>query len=169
MPKFQWLSLQVYYLSIGTDGRDPNYQERQKNIIALPGLAYNLRRSDYLYFGGSGFTNMASISRLRCSGWIAFDWNYQLTTLDGLQNLRALTGGPGGTDYYVNPRAGGGFSAANGPHFTSASLAAIRAYAACPSGSSSRWTGSIFFANDRCTIEVTSLAGSGGFLSVLMF
>lgn len=160
MPKPPLLPLQVYFLNIGVNIVDFTGADRQQNLTALPGLAYNLRRSDHLYPFGTGFKNMASLSGLRCSWYMAFDGNYQLTTLDGLQNVRPPPGGPG-TNYYIfSSDSWGGFWASSGQPFMIASLAAIRGFAGCPSGSSSPWTGSIWFSSDICTLRVTSLAGS---------
>lgn len=80
------------------------------NLTALPGLAYNLRRTDHLYLQSACFKNMASFSGLRSLRWIAIEFNNQLTTLDGLRNVRAPPGGPGTTyiDIY-NRFAGAAF------------------------------------------------------------
>lgn len=109
MSGFAGLLLARAITSIGRDVSETSYQQLRQNTIALSGLAYNLRRSDHLYPAASGFENMASLSGLICSWWICFFWNYQLTTLDDLQNLRGPPGGPSTTNRGMGTDYGGGF------------------------------------------------------------
>eukprot|EP00884_Botryococcus_braunii_P003014 jgi/Botrbrau1/12713/Bobra.67_1s0076.1 len=113
-------------------------------IKALPGFAANLRRADNLEVSYSGLQNMASFSSLQCLRNLAAQYNSALTVLDGLQNATAPSTGPGtgqgsGLYLYANPLP------------TGSSLAALRTYAGCPSGSISPWGTAILVYNTAGT------------------
>jgi hypothetical protein len=119
-------------------------------IKALPGFSTNLRRADNIFIYNSGLQNMTSFSGLRCLRNLEAQYNPALTSLGGLQSATAPPSGPG-TD------AGNGLFLYDNPLPTGSSFAALRAFAGCPSSSTSPWSSAITVYNlaMTCKAEVS--------------